>query len=429
MRERITSDQLLSQEVREFVTHRPHWFIRRGNTIFLIVFLCLLGMAAFIGYPDVIKARMHIVASNAPKLVTSRVEGKIEKIFVKHDQQVKGAQYMAYMQSTAKHEQVLELKQWIDSIEVKISNDQVEALLNYPLPSFNQLGDLQAAYEELNASAHEILQIFSSGYYLQKKASIKADISYLQQVQSTVTQQKQMAQYDYELQRKEYEAKKTLLQEKVIAPIEFNQDESRLLAKQQTVQQVNVQSINNNLNEQAKRKELLELEKLVLDHKQKLYSSLSVLKSQVADWMQQYIITAPEDGTVLFTNFLQENQLIHQGQELFYIQGPNSQFYGELMAGQNGFGRIRAEQPVIIRAEGYPSNEFGILKGKISRIANVPTKQDSFLIKVDLPRGLMTSYDRQLHFRNNLLANAEIITDERPLLYRFLGQLGEIIRK
>ncbi|HMR93265.1 MAG TPA: hypothetical protein PKC69_13160 [Chitinophagaceae bacterium] len=62
----------------------------------------------------------------------------------------------------------------------------------------------------------------------------------------------------------------------------------------------------------------------------------------------------------------------------------------------------------------------------ITYITNIPSRTDSFLLKAVLPHGLHTNYNKQLFFRNNLAASAEIITDDRRLLYRLIGGLGKI---
>lgn len=48
---------------------------------------------------------------------------------------------------------------------------------------------------------------------------------------------------------------------------------------------------------------------------------------------------------------------------------------------------------------------------------------------MDLPQGLRTNYDKALFFRNNLSAKADVITDDRRLIDRFLGQLRQVLRR
>ena len=100
-----------------------------------------------------------------------------------------------------------------------------------------------------------------------------------------------------------------------------------------------------------------------------------------------------------------------------------------MLVAQNGLGKIKTGQSIIIKMQSYPINEFGYLTGKVEYISDMPGKKDSFSIKVNLPHGLRTNYNQTILFRNNLLANAEIITDNRRLIDRFWGQLKEVIER
>jgi multidrug resistance efflux pump len=421
--------ELISNEVQEIVSYRPHWIIRKGNTVFFLIFALLLASTFVIKYPDVIKGSMKLAAIDAPKLLIARTEGKLEKLLVSNEQEVKQGQPLAFLQSTAVHNQVLILKNWISNVEPFIDRDSLEILLADPLPVFNQLGEAQTAYQDFQNTLKETLQILNNGYYQQKRNALLKDMNYLSSIQNNAKQQQQLLKQDYELQKFEYKANESLAKDKVIAPIELNQNKSKVIGKEQGLQQMAAQLINNNMAEHNKEKEILDLQKYITDQRQKFRSELFNLKSKVEAWIQQYVIIAPENGKVLFASFLQENQLVSTGQELFYVQTPESRYYGQLMVSQTGLGKIKNGQKVIIRVESYPSTEFGYITGVVNYISNIPSARDSFLIKVDLPTALRTNYNKTIFFPNNLTAQAEVITDDRKLFDRFLGQLKDMTKR
>jgi HlyD family secretion protein len=145
--------------------------------------------------------------------------------------------------------------------------------------------------------------------------------------------------------------------------------------------------------------------------------------------MQKYVITASESGKVLFASTLQENQLLSINQELFYIQPVKSEYYGELMAAQKGLGKIKTGQKVLVKIESYPSEEFGWINGTVDYISSMPNRRDSFIVKVALPKGLKTNFDQDIVFRNSLSGSGEIITRDRRLFERLLGDLSVIIKQ
>jgi multidrug resistance efflux pump len=429
IRSLLSKNEPVSSEVEELINYRPHWIIRNGNMFFLIILFLMIASTWFVRYPDIIKGSLKLVAINAPKLLIAKTDGKLQKLLVGNDQEVQEGQPLAFMQSTANHLQVLELENWIQKVQPAIIKDSFGVLFDHPLAIFSQLGELQTDYQEFQSNLIETLQIFPQGYYQEKKRALLKDLTYLSSIQKNTAEEIQLLKEDYELQKIEYKANESLAKDKVIAPIELNQNKSKVIGKEQVMQQANSQIINNSLAEQDKMKEIMDLQKYIIDQKQKFRSALMNLKSKVEIWKQRYIIVAPLAGKVLFTSFLEENQLISSGQEMFYVEPEESKYYGQLMAPQDGLGKIKTGQKVLIRVESFPSTEFGYIHGTVSHISNIPTGRDSFLIKVDLPKGLQTNYNKTIVFRNDLLAQAEVLTDNRKLIDRFIGQLNVLIKR
>lgn len=421
--------ELLTDEVQEVISYRPHWFVRKGNILFLFIILGLLALTWIIKYPDVIYGSARLVAVNPPKLITSKTGGKLLKLFVVNEQMVQKARHLGWLESTADYKEVLQLQEWVDQTAEAINNDNYDYIASHELPQFNRLGELQVQYQQFQNHFKIAIQTLTSGYYQKKKTALQKDLQFLANLKNNTYHQKQLQEHDRELQQKEYKAYESLANDKVIAPLELNQYKSKLIAKEQSLEQLNAQMTNSDINGHAKQKEILDLEKQVTDQQQQFHSALLELKSEIEKWIQQYVLVAPEDGKVLFVSFLQENELISNGQPLFYIQPEQTKFYVEMMTGQKGIGKIQQGQKVMIKAEGYPSNEFGYLSATINYISSIPNHRDSFLVKAELPKGLLTNYGKTIYFRNNLSAYGEIITDNRRLFSRFTSELEQIWKR
>ncbi|MBY0477004.1 MAG: HlyD family secretion protein [Chitinophagaceae bacterium] len=421
--------ELISPEVQEIISYRPHWLIRRGNMIFFVVMLGVLAGTWFIQYPDIVNGSVRIVAVDGPKTVTTKTEGNLVKLLVQNEEQVMQGQALAFIQSTGKHEEVFQLQNWISKIEQPIINDSLEILLNESFTFYNNLGELQTDYETFRVQLRETMELLQSGYYQQKKKALYTDLSYLKQLQRNLSKQNQLLQEEYQVQTTDFNVKDQLTKEKVIAPLELNQEKGKLLLKEQGLEQMTAQLINSNVASHNKQKELLDLQKYVSDQRIKFQAALLNLKSKTEDWIKRFVLIAPQDGKLFYTSFIQENQFLSANTELFYVQPLSTSYYGSLTAGQNGIGKIAANQDVLIRLQGYPSEQFGYIKGKVSYISNLPNRNDSFLIKVDLPNGLVTNQQKHLFFRNNLLAYGEVITENRRLFERFTGKLYDMMKR
>ena len=422
----LQQHELISDEIQEVISYRPHWIIRKGNAIFFLLLVLLLSLTWFIKYPDIVNTSARLLAINPPKLVNSKTEGRLMKLFVVNEQQVIKNQHLGYMESTADYNQVIKLQNWIDKTIISIQANAYENLNSNPLPQLTDLGELQSGYQGFQNEFLQTKQTLASGYYQKKRNALEKDLQYLSSLKNDTYQQQQLSKEDRQLLEKEYNAYEQLAKEKIIAPLELNQYKSKLIAKEQNLKQINTQITNSDISSHSKQKELLDLQKALTDQQQKFHSALFDLKSEVEKWIQQYVLAASEDGKVLFVTSLQENELISSGQGLFYIEPMQTKFYTELMASQKGLGKIKAGQKVMIKVESYPSSEFGYLTGIVSHISSIPNRRDSFTVKVDLLKGLKTNYDKEIFFRNNLSAQAEIITDDRRLLDRFLGQLKQL---
>lgn len=420
------SEELISEEVKEIISYRPHWIIRKGNIVFFLVLFSMLLLTWFISYPDKINGTARLVSLNAPKMIQAKTEGKLLKLFVNNEEHVIKGAHLGVMESTTSYNQIMKLQQWINETIASTENKNYNILLKNPLPILFDLGEVQSVYQVFQNQLIETKQLLSSGYYRKKKTALEKDLYYFSSLKGNKFEQKNLLEQDKQLQKNEYEVYERLEKQKVIGSLELNQHKSKLISKEQSLKQINSELTNTDIAIHGKAKELIDLDKAVLDQQQKFHSTLLDLKSSIEKWIQQYVLTASENGRVNFVSFLQENELINIGQTLFFIESGGTEYYAEMMTGQKGIGKIDTGQKVILNVEGYPSKEYGNLKGMIQYISHLPHKSDSFLVKLILLEGLKTTYGKEILFRNNLSAQAEIITDQRRLFDRFLGHLKQV---
>jgi multidrug resistance efflux pump len=421
--------ELLSDEITEIISHRPHWVIRRGPSMFFVVLIGLMSITWFVRYPDTIIAPLRMNGLNTPKLLINKVEGKLVKLNATDQATVQKGQALAYMESTANHEQVAQLQNWISEVEDPVINGNLEIILQNKPGSYNQLGELQPGWQEFLSTYNATLAVLANGYYQQKKQTLNSELGQISQLRNNALRQKDLVQKDYDIASQEYNAKDSLTRENIIARIEFNQEKAKMITKQQQMEQMQTQLINNATLSLTKRQELLDLQKTILDQRNSFQNALFLLKSKVVEWAQRYILVSPESGKLQYSSFLQENQHLRAGQEMFYIVPDNSSYYGEVSLRQSGFGKIKKGQRVIIKFDSYPYTEFGAVEGTVSYISNIPVRDSAFLVRVDFNKGLKTNYNKEIFFSNNLTATAEIVTDDMRLIEKFFYQIRKAFQR
>lgn len=90
---------------------------------------------------------------------------------------------------------------------------------------------------------------------------------------------------------------------------------------------------------------------------------------------------------------------------------------------QPNIGKLKEGQTVLIKLDGFPHREYGMVEGKLSQLSNSPGKDDSYWGYIELPHKLKTRYGHTLSYRNGLNGQAEIITADRRLAERLLSTI------
>ncbi len=412
-----------SDSVQEIINYQPAWLVRWGTMLFSVFFLGLFGATFFISYPDVIRATLKLTSSETPTSVIPKINGKLVRLFIKENEIVNKNQALAYIESTANHDEILSLSVQLDTIQKSVQQGYFSALSILRKNSYTNLGEIQPDYQRFEQTLTQLQALTSNGFYAQKRNFLNKELSDIGFMSRKLSEQQQIYQRDFNLAQNEFSKKQRLARQGVVSSSELSDAESRLLAKQIPLKQVEAQLINNQSEQTGKQKELLELDKNLFEQKNTTSESLKTLISAINAWKQKYIISAPVAGKVFFQTTIQENQSVSPDQELFYIGSPKAkQYVGNVNIPQDNFGKIKIGQKVIIRFNSYPSEEYGTVEGVMSYISEIPAKDNTYLTKISLPNGLSTSYNKKLIFRNGMLANVEIITEDKTLASKILYQ-------
>ena len=93
---------------------------------------------------------------------------------------------------------------------------------------------------------------------------------------------------------------------------------------------------------------------------------------------------------------------------------------GKVLLSAKGAGKVREGFSVVIRFDNYPYLEFGTVSGTITSISLVPN-DELYAVEIRLDSAkLITNYNIPIAFQQNMPGVAEIITDKRSLLVRFI---------
>lgn len=415
---------LRSEEVQEILTQIPNWMIRWGSILIFIIIVTLLFISWFVKYPDIIAAQGSLTTQIPPEKELAKTNGKIEAILVKDKQAVTVNQPLAILENTAKYQDVFLLQQTMDTI--KYSKDWFE----FPFDKLPVLflGDIESQYALFENSyiqyqLNKQLQPFANN----AQANTYSQAELKTRLQSLLAQ-RDLNKTELTFKKKELDRTTTLFKNGVISAQDY--EDSQLAYAQaerayknfetsisQIKESISLAKKDSRINEIDKVKEEMTLLKAVIQ-------SFNQLKKAVKDWESMYVLKATQQGKVSFLNFWNENQTVNQGDLVFIvIPSEGASYIGRLIAPSANSGKIKIGQTVNIKLDNYPEEEFGVLKGKVKKVSVIPNEDGNYIVDVSLPQKLITSYDKEINFKQEMACSAEIITQDLRLIDRFFNQL------
>ena len=403
-------------------------FVVRWGTLFFFLLLCVLGLFTwFIQYPDVVTARAKLSSVNPPREIITKVSGRILQLQVSNGQPVTAGTLLGVLECIAQPGAVDALKQKADTIYRLIQENRTDEITAY-VPEFvqsaayEQLGELQPEYETFIRSLISFKDYIQSGFYLRKKQMLAADEQYLQQQHQVLLQQKALLEEDIAVSNETFQANEGLYRDKVIAPLDYRNEKSKFIIRKLSLPQVQTALNTNQAQRHEKKKEIAELENQIEVQKNQFIQTLQTLRNKIAVWESNYLLRASVTGKVVFQGFLQEQQQVKAGQTLMYVMPGNTEWFAEVLVPQYNFGKVHMGQWVQLKMHAYPYVQYGEVKGIVDLIS--PTPSDSgFLVKVALPATMRTNRNIAIQYRHGLTAEAQIITQNRRLLERFVEGL------
>jgi multidrug resistance efflux pump len=419
--------ELRSESVQDILTQPPHWMIRWGNTIILIILMLVLAMSYMIRYPEFIPAPIVVTSQNPPEKLEARTNSKIEKIFIKDHQEVKKNDVLMVMQSTANYKDVLELKKLIDSIAPN-------SLSSFPIhqTSHFKLGELQGDYNGF-AKAFQDEELFTRLQpYAPENIAANQSISEYRLRIATLKQQKSLEAAKYDLTKKNYQRSQELFNQGVIAAMELENEKIKYLQAQQNLENITISLSQmeegiSNLNK-TKSGTAINTEKDKINYSSQTLQLFEQLRKSLKQWEQNYLIISSTDGVASFQQFFGENQFVKPGDAILSILPKNKdKLVGRMSVPATNSGKIISGEKVLIKLDNYRFQEYGIVEGKVQNISLSPDDKGNYYVDVTLPKGLRTSYNKTLVFDKELKGNAEIVTQDLRLIERFFYQIRKLL--
>jgi multidrug resistance efflux pump len=422
--------ELRSEEVQEILTKVPHWMIRWGNVLFLAFILILLLISWFVKYPDIINSEATVTTIVPPQKEFATTSGKFDAILVSENELVKTKQPLAIIENTANYRDVFKLKSIVDTIRVNRRD------FSFPIDSIPILflGDIESQYALFENSyiqyqLNKQLQPFSN-----EAIANNYSVSELNNRLRSLQSQRDINETELEFKEKDLQRSNSLFAKGVISEqdfenkqLEYAQAERNFKNFESSISQI--REAISNAHKTSKGTEINQVKEEMTLLKN-VIQSFNQLKNAIKDWEYRYVLQSEIHGKVSFLNYWSINQTVNQGDLVFtVIPSDNESYVAKLKTPVQNSGKIKIGQQVNIKLENYPDTEFGVLNGTVKNISLIADSDGFYYIDVELPKKLITSYNKEIDFKQEMRGSAEIITEDLRLMERFFYQLKDVFKR
>ncbi|GHV16633.1 hemolysin [Bacteroidia bacterium] len=421
--------ELRSEEFQDVLGTVPHWILRWGITVLAIIIVMLLIGSAIFKYPDIISSSVTLTGSTPPATIVAKSSGKLKELYIDDNQLVAAGQYLAIIENPAETKDILLLKGYLDKIN--LDADTMIPLL----PKHLQLGTLQSNYSAFYLTLFEYSEYRRLKYYSTKARIINERIGQYETQLANQIRQRKIIEDQLLLTKSKYRRDSLLNKKGVLSNEELENTKNQYLQGILSYENITSSVDNSKIQIGQMKENLFEANSQDIEKENTLNSKLRTLitqlQSEIQSWELTYALSSPIKGKITFTNYWATNQNITAGEEIFnVIPTDKVQLLGKASLPATRSGKVEIGQKVNIRFENFPDNEYGIVKGIVKNISLVPTKGKEtadYTVEIELPNGLMTTYNKELPYLPQMTGQADIITKDISALERFIMPIRKAV--
>ena len=421
---------IYSEEVKDVLSKPPKTLFRWGNTILLIFIIIIFMLSWLIKYPDIVVAKAILTTEIPPQKEFAIVSGKIDSLFVKNYQEVTKNTPLAIIENTANYKDVMYLKSILDTLKV---NPLVPFYLPVDKMPILFLGDIENQFSLFENSYIQYVLNKESQSFLNDDLANTFSISQLRYRLKTIINQKKLNKEEVSFKKKDLDRSEKLFSKGVISTQELENKKLEYLQTERSFKNLNVsisqirENISNTVN--FKKQTTINNTRNEINLLKGVIQSLDKLKRAIKEWELKYLFKSNINGTVSFMKIWNKNQTINNGDFIFtVIPKKYSSYICKVQAPILNSGKIKVGQSVNIKLSSYPDNEYGVLKGTVKNISLIPNNEGLYLLDVVLTKKLITTYNKELEFKQEMQGIAEIITEDLRLIERVFYQFKEIFK-
>ncbi len=411
-------------DLEAIIGHPPGWTLRWGMSVLFVAVALLLGISWFVSYPDIVEAPIVLTTQNPPIRLVAGASAQIDSLITANGAVVEKDELLGILNNPANSSDVLALERTIDDL----AEDDPSTYLAIDLPSDLKLGSLQREYALFSQNFADLQYFLKQDINYQKISNLRRQIVEIEKLEMSLKKQIDLFSDELELSQKGVRRDSLLFLDGSVSELDFEKTKSVHLMKSRQLERLRSESASNQLEIQQLEASILDLRQMQSDNQNEhlltIKSDVQRLGGAIDEWKQKWLLIAPIAGEVALTNAWSDQQFVKQNDTVLTIVPITSagDVVSRAQLSGRSSGKVDTGMVVHIRLASYPYQEYGVLNGRLSRIASVPGK-DGYEIEISLNDGMTTSYKKELEFQQEMVGIARIVTEERSLLMRILEKI------
>ncbi|MFZ1561291.1 MAG: hypothetical protein WAT37_15265 [Saprospiraceae bacterium] len=407
----------------------PGWLVNWGITAAFLFLIVCLGIAAFVKYPDKLVMPAKLFTENPPVELISKVNAEIDSIYIKDKSPAKQGDVLLKFRSTVDEYDLDVLRSFFARIS---SIDYIPEYLNVDVPKGLNLGIMSTSYTSMVQQYEEFQLFLRQSAVFTKIKALGNEIEQIRQLNQSLTKQEGFYEKDVALTEKDFGRHTALREQGVIADVEKEKAESKILNEKRNLEAFKSQKLNNEVRIEQLKSQIADLmgdrssgvsTRIFTIHQMK-----EKIINEIKEWEELHILKAPFDADISYTKYLSKNQFVKAG-DIILTCVPHHTGNSYIAQGKlplKAAGTLQVGQNAILELESYPSTQYGVVQAKVADFSAIPN-EDSYLVGLTLPSPFITTYKKEIPQNQNLTANVTIQTKEYSLLERLFQNVMDVV--
>ncbi len=417
------NNDIQNDGIQDIIGVVPTSLIRYGMLLitFLIVLFCLAGW--IIKVPEKLTAKIILTTINPPVNIVAKKDGKIISILKKDNDTIQPNETIAIIESDAKFEDI----EWINKNLTTLKNFKINnALVNEIVNSKIIIsGEISSYYNAFVQSFRYYYVITNDKTIKEKIEDLKSQLLFRNSLDSKLKEQTTLVAKQVELENIQYERTNTLYTKKVNSLKEVQDEQKNLLSQQSQYKSAEINTLNNSLTVQQIKGQITELSNTYSIQKQEaennVLHSLAIIENELYKWNKTYLLQSAIKGIISYGTIWNVNQQIKTGQIIATVSLAEQQTIGKIALPVYNTGKLKIGNEVRIKLDNYPYEKNGILKTIITSISQVPF-DGNYVVTVNFPTNLETTYHKQIPNKPEMNGTAEIILSNERLFVKLFSK-------